>query len=76
WRFAITTALADGENHFTAIATNFKGERSESARFTMTIDKLSPAAPSVELIADNTGLLTGPLQYNDRTEEANPLFSG
>ncbi len=35
-------ALADGENHFTAIATNVKGESSESARFTLTIDTLSP----------------------------------
>ncbi|HAS9825752.1 TPA: BapA prefix-like domain-containing protein, partial [Salmonella enterica] len=69
WRFAITSALADGENHFTAIATNVKGESSESARFTLTIDTLSPDAPRVELIADNTGLLTGPLQNNDRTDE-------
>lgn len=76
WRFAITSALADGENHFTAIATNVKGESSESARFTLTIDTLSPDAPRVELIADNTGLLTGPLQNNDRTDEAKPLFSG
>ncbi|WP_146664530.1 Ig-like domain-containing protein, partial [Salmonella enterica] len=74
--FAITSALADGENHFTAIATNVKGESSESARFTLTIDTLSPDAPRVELIADNTGLLTGPLQNNDRTDEAKPLFSG
>ncbi|WP_447346158.1 Ig-like domain-containing protein, partial [Salmonella sp. AM051] len=76
WHFAITSALADGENHFTAIATNVKGESSESARFTLTIDTLSPDAPRVELIADNTGLLTGPLQNNDRTDEAKPLFSG
>lgn len=76
WRFAITSVLADGENHFTAIATNVKGESSESARFTLTIDTLSPDAPRVELIADNTGLLTGPLQNNDRTDEAKPLFSG
>lgn len=76
WRFAITSALADGENHFTAIATNVKGESSESASFTLTIDTLSPDAPRVELIADNTGLLTGPLQNNDRTDEAKPLFSG
>ncbi|MDI8106899.1 Ig-like domain-containing protein, partial [Salmonella enterica subsp. enterica serovar Anatum] len=40
WHFAITSALADGENHFTAIATNVKGESSESARFTLTIDTL------------------------------------
>ncbi|EAO5260602.1 BapA prefix-like domain-containing protein [Salmonella enterica] len=76
WHFAITNALADGENHFTAIATNVKGESSESARFTLTIDTLSPDAPRVELMADNTGLLTGPLQNNDRTDEAKPLFSG
>ncbi|EHL2873595.1 BapA prefix-like domain-containing protein, partial [Salmonella enterica subsp. enterica serovar Enteritidis] len=76
WHFAITSALADGENHFTAIATNVKGESSESARFTLTIDTLIPDAPRVELIADNTGLLTGPLQNNDRTDEAKPLFSG
>ncbi|HHR8595118.1 TPA: BapA/Bap/LapF family large adhesin [Salmonella enterica subsp. enterica serovar Lexington] len=76
WHFAITSALADGENHFTAIATNVKGESSESASFTLTIDTLSPDAPRVELIADNTGLLTGPLQNNDRTDEAKPLFSG
>ncbi|EEG1973435.1 BapA prefix-like domain-containing protein [Salmonella enterica] len=76
WHFAITSALADGENHFTAIATNVKGESSESARFTLTIDTLSPDAPLVELMADNTGLLTGPLQNNDRTDEAKPLFSG
>ncbi|CES65094.1 VCBS repeat-containing protein [Salmonella enterica subsp. enterica serovar Typhi] len=76
WHFAITSALADGENHFTAIATNVKGESSESARFTLTIDTLSPDAPRVELMADNTGLLTGPLQNNDRTDEAKPLFSG
>lgn len=76
WHFAITSALADGENHFTAIATNVKGESSESARFTLAIDTLSPDAPRVELMADNTGLLTGPLQNNDRTDEAKPLFSG
>ncbi|EEJ6338117.1 BapA prefix-like domain-containing protein [Salmonella enterica] len=76
WRFAISSALADGENRFTAIATNVKGESSESASFTLTIDTLSPGAPLVELIADNTGLLTGPLQNNDRTDEAKPLFSG
>ncbi|HDW4582805.1 TPA: BapA prefix-like domain-containing protein [Salmonella enterica subsp. enterica serovar Typhi] len=76
WHFAITSALADGENHFTAIATNVKGESSESARFTLTIDTLSPDAPRVELMADNTGLLTGPLQNNDQTDEAKPLFSG
>lgn len=76
WRFAIPGALADGENRFTAIATNVKGESSESASFTLTIDTLSPDAPIVELIADNTGLLTGPLQNNDRTDEAKPLFSG
>lgn len=76
WRFAISSALADGENRFTAIATNVKGESSESASFTLTIDTLSPCAPLVELIADNTGLLTGPLQNNDRTDEAKPLFSG
>ncbi|EDE9867540.1 BapA prefix-like domain-containing protein [Salmonella enterica] len=76
WHFAITSALADGENHFTAIATNVKGESSESARFTLTIDTLIPDAPRVELIADNTSLLTGPLQNNDRTDEAKPLFSG
>lgn len=76
WRFAIPGALVDGENRFTAIATNVKGESSESASFTLTIDTLSPDAPIVELIADNTGLLTGPLQNNDRTDEAKPLFSG
>ncbi|EKD5485844.1 TPA: BapA prefix-like domain-containing protein [Salmonella enterica] len=76
WRFSITNALTDGENRFTAIATNVKGESSESASFTLTIDTLSPDAPIVELITDNTGLLTGPLQNNDRTDEAKPLFSG
>ncbi|VDZ77314.1 Large repetitive protein [Salmonella bongori] len=57
WRFAITSALTEGENHFTAIAANLKGESSESTTFTLIIDTLIPDAPVVELIADNTGLL-------------------
>lgn len=76
WRFAITSALTEGENHFTAIAANLKGESSESTTFTLIIDTLIPDAPVVELIADNTGLLTGPLLDNNRTDEAKPRFPG
>ncbi|EHK4162741.1 BapA prefix-like domain-containing protein [Salmonella enterica] len=59
WRFAITSALADGENHFTAIATNVKGESRESASFTLTIDTLSPDAAVIDNVADDGTTISG-----------------
>lgn len=59
WRFAITSALTDGENRFTAIATNVKGESSESASFTLTIDTLSPDAAVIDNVADDGATISG-----------------
>ncbi|HCM1962068.1 TPA: BapA prefix-like domain-containing protein [Salmonella enterica subsp. salamae serovar 56:l,v:z39] len=59
WRFAISSALADGENRFTAIATNVKGESSESASFTLTIDTLSPDAAVIDSVADDGTTVSG-----------------
>ncbi|EEE5063786.1 BapA prefix-like domain-containing protein [Salmonella enterica subsp. houtenae] len=59
WRFAITSALTDGENRFTAIATNVKGESSESASFTLTIDTLSPDAAVIDNVADDGTTISG-----------------
>lgn len=59
WRFAISSALADGENRFTAIATNVKGESSESASFTLTIDTLSPDAAIIDNVADDGTTVSG-----------------
>ncbi|EDV1505652.1 BapA prefix-like domain-containing protein [Salmonella enterica subsp. salamae] len=59
WRFAISSALADGENRFTAIATNVKGESSESASFTLTIDTLSPDAATIDNVADDGTTVSG-----------------
>ncbi|EEJ5120797.1 BapA prefix-like domain-containing protein [Salmonella enterica] len=59
WRFAISSALADGENRFTAIATNVKGESSESASFTLTIDTLSPDAATIDNVADDGTIVSG-----------------
>lgn len=59
WRFAIFSALADGENRFTAIATNVKGESSESASFTLTIDTLSPDAAIIDNVADDGTTVSG-----------------
>lgn len=59
WRFAISSALADGENRFTAIATNVKGESSESASFTLTIDTLSPDAAVIDNVADDGTTVSG-----------------
>ncbi|EDV4563223.1 BapA prefix-like domain-containing protein [Salmonella enterica subsp. enterica] len=59
WRFAISSALADGENRFTAIATNVKGESSESASFTLTIDTLSPDAATIDNVVDDGTTVSG-----------------
>ncbi|ENG0937750.1 BapA prefix-like domain-containing protein [Salmonella enterica] len=59
WHFAISSALADGENRFTAIATNVKGESSESASFTLTIDTLSPDAAVIDNVADDGTTVSG-----------------
>ncbi len=74
--FANTSARWRMGKIITAIATNAKGESSESARFTPTIDTPSPDAPRVELIADNTGLLTGRYRINDRLTRQNRYFPG
>lgn len=59
WHFAISSVLADGENRFTAIATNVKGESSESASFTLTIDTLSPDAAVIDNVADDGTTVSG-----------------
>lgn len=59
WRFSITGALAEGENRFTAVATNFKGESGESGSFTLTIDTLSPDAATIDNVAKDGTAVSG-----------------
>lgn len=57
--FSITSALTDGENRFTAIATNVKGESSKSDSFTLAIDTLSPDATVIDNISNDGTTISG-----------------
>lgn len=76
WSFTPGNALADGSHDFTVIATNAKGESSESGGYTVTIDTTAPGAPQLTQIADTYGAVLGPVGNNGVTDDVKPVLSG
>jgi len=77
WSFTPTTPLADGLNNLSAFATDAAGNASPSTGdYPINVDTSAPLAPAGQSLADDVGLIRGPIGSGDTTDDANPTFSG
>lgn len=75
WSFT-PNALSDGSHDFTVVASNAKGDSSESDSYTITVDTIAPNAPILTQIADTYGAVLGPVGNNGVTDDAKPVLKG
>lgn len=77
WSFTPATPLPQGLNNLTALATNAAGNPSPATGdYPINVDTLAPGAPGALTLADDVGAITGPINANDTTDDANPTFGG
>ena len=78
WSFTPENALADGLRSITFSATDTAGNTgSISGAFTLTVDTVAPAAPSIVAAADNVGTIQTPLTVSGQvTDDATPTLTG
>ncbi|WP_339519801.1 Ig-like domain-containing protein, partial [Pseudomonas proteolytica] len=77
WEFTPDPALTDGPHEIVVVITDPAGNESEpSDPYTIIIDTIAPATPSLSLVFDDQGLVTGNLTSGDSTDDARPDLSG
>jgi len=78
WTFTPDTLIEDGLHSVTLTATDPAGNTGPvSGAFTLTVDTLAPAAPTIVAAADNVGPIQTPLTTSGQvTDDATPTLSG
>ncbi|SDH95422.1 hypothetical protein SAMN05216189_100194 [Pseudomonas delhiensis] len=77
WQLPSFFIIPDGRYDITARAMDFSGNMGiASTRYTLTVDTIAPAAPTIELATDDAGALQGPLQSGATTDDHTPTLSG
>ena len=78
WTFTPDTLLEDGLHSVTLTATDPAGNTGPvSGAFTLTVDTLAPAAPTIVAAADNVGTIQTPLTVSGQvTDDTTPTLSG
>ncbi|WP_449466931.1 Ig-like domain-containing protein [Stenotrophomonas humi] len=76
WTLQVTTPLAAGSNEFTAIEMDMAGNKTApSAPHTVIVDASRPAAPVIESVMDDVGVVHM-LQKGEVTNDDTPTISG
>lgn len=75
WKLIPDVDLADGHYVFTATATNNAGNTSQTD-FELEIDGTAPAAPVLDRVIDDVGLVQGPISSGETTDDPTPTFHG
>ncbi|NCE89724.1 Ig-like domain-containing protein [Pseudomonas sp. L13] len=76
WSITPTTALAQGLNNLSAVATDAAGNPSPSTGdYPINVDTLAPGTPTGQTLYDDVGV-PGFILSGDSTDDANPTFSG
>lgn len=77
WTFTPTTALGQGLHSLTVTATDAAGNASQpSAAFNINVDSIVPTAPTITLVNDDVGTVTGPVSNGGATNDPTPTISG
>ncbi|MGB7800843.1 MAG: BapA/Bap/LapF family large adhesin [Buttiauxella sp.] len=76
WSFTPGTALGQGLHNLTVTATDADNNTSPAATFTLTVDSVAPLAPTITLVSDDVGTLTGPIANNGVTNDTLPTLNG
>ncbi|MCU6668731.1 Ig-like domain-containing protein [Enterobacteriaceae bacterium H4N4] len=77
WTFTPDTPLAEGARTITFNATDTAGNSTPAGgAFTLTVDTLAPATPSIVSAADNVGPIQNPLTSGQVTDDTTPTLSG
>lgn len=76
WSFTPDVALAEGEHHFTATATNAAGTSAESSPFDLTIDLTPPVVGGIDSVLDDVGTVQGPVDNGGITDDTTPTLVG
>ncbi|AMP16348.1 bacterial Ig-like domain family protein [Collimonas pratensis] len=70
WSFPVASPLADGLHNFTAAVGG-----ASTGEYPINIDTTAPSASTDLSLIDDVGV-TGPINDNDTTDDANPTYSG
>ncbi|MGB3127663.1 MAG: Ig-like domain-containing protein [Pseudomonas sp.] len=83
WTFTPDTPLAEGQHGFTAtVVTLANGESAPTPVFDLEIDITAPGKPGadgnggIDEVDDNVGLIRGPIENGDSTDDPTPTLSG
>ena len=77
WTFTPTTALGQGSHNLTVTATDAANNVSQpSAAFNINVDSIAPTAPTITLVNDDVGTVTGPVSNGGATNDPTPTLSG
>ncbi|RMU59074.1 hypothetical protein ALP29_200134 [Pseudomonas syringae pv. avii] len=77
WEFTPNPALVDGTHEFVVVITDPAGNASDpSDPHTIIVDTTAPLAPTLSLVVDDQGAVTGNLSSGDTTDDARPDLSG
>ncbi|WP_233871715.1 Ig-like domain-containing protein [Paraburkholderia adhaesiva] len=77
WSLEPTTALASGENTFTAVEQDAAGNQTNpSTGYMISLDSGKPNPPVIGNVLDDVGAKTGFLQKGDVTDDSQPTVSG
>ncbi|ATQ42937.1 Ig-like domain-containing protein [Caulobacter mirabilis] len=77
WSFTPSTPRSSGVHSFTITATDAAGNSSvQSASYTITIDAIPPAAPTIVSLTDNIGSVIGSVSNGGFTDDTIPVLAG
>ena len=83
WTFTPDTPLGEGQHGFTTtVVTPAHGESEPTPVFDLEIDTTGPGKPGdngnggIDLVADNVGLIQGPVADGGYTDDSTPTLSG
>ncbi|MFJ2713268.1 Ig-like domain-containing protein, partial [Pseudomonas sp. NPDC087346] len=77
WSFVPTADLVDGLNNITATTTNAAGNVSPpTGQYSITVDTLAPGSATGQVLSDDVGAITGPINSGGTTDDSTPTFSG
>ncbi|MCE0813785.1 BapA/Bap/LapF family large adhesin [Buttiauxella sp. S04-F03] len=76
WSFIPTTVLSQGSHNLTVTATDAGNNTSPAASFNVVVDTIAPQAPTITLVNDDVGTITGPVLNNGSTNDQTPTITG
>lgn len=76
WSYTPTTALSQGSHNLAVTASDIKGNTSPAASFNVIVDSIAPLSPTITLVSDNVGTITGPVANGGVTNDPTPTMSG